>query len=66
MDMDPGSLLEVLEKGRPFLNLLKATHKKGDIQVCTTRIVRKGRGFPWDRRVAIHPMEDGRLEMTEL
>ena len=38
----------------------------GDIEVCTTRIVRGGRGFPWDERVAVHPMQDGRLEISRL
>ena len=37
-----------------------------DIEVCTTRIVRGGRGFPWDERVAIHPMQDGNLEISRL
>ena len=37
-----------------------------DIEVCTTRIVRGGRGFPWDERVAIHPMPDGNLEIKSL
>ena len=37
-----------------------------DVEVCTTRIVRGGRGFPWDERVAIHPMQDGNLEIRRL
>ena len=37
-----------------------------DIEVCTTRIVRGGRGFPWDERVAIHPLPDGKLEIRQL
>ena len=37
-----------------------------DIEVCTTRIVRGGRGFPWNERIAIHPMPDGRLEIRSL
>ena len=37
-----------------------------DIEVCTTRIVRGGRGFPWDARVAVHPMPDGNLEIRQL
>lgn len=37
-----------------------------DIEVCTTRIVRGGRGFPWDERIAIHPLPDGNLEIRRL
>ena len=37
-----------------------------DIEVCTTRILRGGRGFPWDERVAIHPLPDGKLEVRRL
>lgn len=37
-----------------------------DIEVCTTRIVRDGRGFPWNERIAVHPMPDGRLEIKSL
>ena len=37
-----------------------------DIEVCTTRIVRGGHGFPWNERIAIHPMPDGRLEIRSL
>ena len=37
-----------------------------DIEVCTTRIVRGGRGLPWDERIAIHPMPDGSLEINAL
>lgn len=44
----------------------RTTSKASDIEVCTTRIVRSGRGFPWDTRVAVHPMPDGSVEVTEL
>ncbi len=37
-----------------------------DIEVCTTRIVRGGRGFPWDERIAIHPLPDGKVEIRSL
>ena len=37
-----------------------------DIEVCTTRIVRGGRGLPWDERIAIHPLLDGTLEIKRL
>ena len=38
-------------------------HEQGDIAVCTTRIVRSGRGLPWDEQIAIHPLEDGTIHM---
>ena len=34
------------------------------IPVCETRVVRKGKGMPWDGRVAIHPLGDGKIELT--
>ena len=37
-----------------------------DIEVCTTRIVRGGRGFPWDERLAVHPRPDGSIEVIGL
>ncbi len=37
-----------------------------DIEVCTTRMVRGGRGFPWDERIAIHPLPDGKIEIKRL
>ena len=42
------------------------TRDISDIEVCTTRIVRSGRGFPWDERVAVHPMPDGSIEVIGL
>ena len=39
-------------------------YKQGDIPVCTTRIVRSGRGLPWDEQIAIHPLEDGTHNMV--
>ena len=46
-----------------FRRIARAT---SDIEVCTTRIVRSGRGFPWDERVAVHPMPDGSVEVMGL
>lgn len=37
-----------------------------DIPPCTTRIVRSGKGMPWDDRIAIHPLPDGRVEVIDL
>lgn len=37
---------------------------RNDIPVCNTRIMREGRGLPWNRRVALHPLKNGRLEIT--
>lgn len=45
----------------------RTTHANtADIEVCTTRIVRSGRGLPWDERIAIHPLPDGKLEIRLL
>jgi hypothetical protein len=32
--------------------------------VCKTRIIRENRGYIWNRRVAVHPLKDGRLQIT--
>ena len=40
--------------------------KHGDIPVCQTRIVREGRGFPWNKQIAIHPMANGIVEMKAI
>lgn len=39
-------------------------HEQGDIAVCTTRIVRSGRGLPWNEQIAIHPLENGKINMV--
>lgn len=41
-------------------------HGQGDIPVCTTRIVRERHGLPWNERIAIHPLEDGRIHMKRV
>ena len=41
-------------------------YRQGDIPVCNTRIIRAGRGLPWNRRIAIHPLKEGKLEMREI
>ena len=40
--------------------------RRGDLPACQTRIVRSGRGFPWNHQIAIHPRPDGKHEMTAL
>lgn len=40
--------------------------KPGDIPVCQTRVLRGGRGWPWDHRIGIHPRPDGKLEVTKI
>ena len=37
-----------------------------DIQVCETRVMRSGRGMPWDKKIALHPLGDGRFEMEKI
>ena len=37
-----------------------------EIPVCHTRIMRQGRGLPWDYQVGVHPLPDGKLEITPI
>ena len=55
------SLLSAISGGAAVKWFMR--HKQGDIAVCTTRIVRTGRGLPWNERIAIHPLEDGTIHM---
>lgn len=36
------------------------------IPVCNTVIRREGRGFPWNRQIAVHPLDTGRVEFWPL
>lgn len=42
------------------------SNRPGDIPVCRTRIIRGGRGWPWNHRLGIHPLPDGKLEITRI
>jgi hypothetical protein len=62
-----------LESLKAFLGLtggakiLKSVFKTSpDQQVCTTRIVREAKGFPWNDQVGVHPLPDGKLEITRI
>ena len=44
----------------------KVDFSSKDIPICQTKIVRGGRGMPWDKRIALHPMGDGHFEMAKL
>ena len=35
-----------------------------DLPVCHTRIIREGRGFPWNKQVGVHPLKNGHLSIT--
>ena len=70
--MDPGQFGELIEKlkliggtvgGAGALRWLFRFNPK-DIPPCQTRIMRAGVGWPWDKQVALHPLKDGRLEIT--
>jgi hypothetical protein len=37
-----------------------------DIPVCHTRIIREARGFAWNEQVAVHPLKDGKLQITRI
>ena len=39
--------------------VLKELLNTRDIPVCRTRIVRSGKGYPWNGRIALHPQADG-------
>ena len=41
-------------------------HKPNDIPICQTRVIRQGRGWPWNYRLALHPRPDGGLEITRI
>lgn len=36
------------------------------IPVCETRIVREGSGMPWNNRIAIHPLGEGKFSIVAL
>ena len=36
------------------------------IPVCETRVMRGKRGMPWNERIAVHPLQDGKLEITKV
>ena len=47
-----------------FSNVLRwLFHRPKDLPPCNTRIIRRGRGFFWDKQIAIHSLKDGRVEM---
>jgi hypothetical protein len=37
-----------------------------NIPVCNAKIVRGGKGMPWNDRVAVHPLPDGTVEVTSV
>lgn len=45
------------------LNIAIAFSSK-NIPACETRIVREKTGMPWNKRIAIHPLENGNVELT--
>ena len=45
---------------------IKAAFSSKNMPVCETGIVRGGRGMPWDKRIAIHPLGDGTAALTPL
>ena len=40
--------------------------RKGDIPICQTRIMREGAGWPWNHQIGVHPLPDGKLELTRI
>lgn len=45
---------------------LKKVASSQDIPVCNTRVIRGGHGMVWDKKIAVHPLHDGTLEITEV
>jgi len=37
-----------------------------DIPVCHTRVMREGRGWPWNHLIGVHPLDDGHVEISPL
>ena len=46
--------------------LVEIVRAPKDLPVCKTRIIRGGRGFLINRRLAIHPLPDGTLHITPI
>lgn len=40
--------------------------RRGDIPVCQTRILREKHGMPWNKRLAVHPLASGHIEVKAL
>ena len=54
-----GSVLRGVRKLFPITNTR-------DLPVCNTRILREGRGLPWNRRVAVHPTGEGVINVKAI
>ena len=59
-DMEWGALAGLLLKS---VNILA---RKSDISPCHTRIIRSGRGAPWNPQIAIHTTLDGKIELVRI
>ena len=40
--------------------------RPNDIPVCHTRMMSRGRIWPWSHNIAVHPRPDGKLEITKI
>ena len=68
--MDPNKLIEALKslaglfpsKSKRAEFIFK--YKPDDFPPCHTRILREGRGFPWNRQLAGHRLPNGHFELT--
>ena len=59
--MDPSFLTPLASTLRFLFNV-----QPKDIPVCHTRIIHRGRNWPWNHRLGVHPLQDGRLEITHI
>ena len=48
-----------------FENLAVSFSSKG-LPACHTKVIREKVGMPWNKRVAIHPLPDGHVEVTPI
>lgn len=46
--------------------LVKIFRIPRDLPVCQTRVIRGGHGFIVNRQLAIHPLQDGTLNITPI
>jgi hypothetical protein len=59
--------LQALGSGAGGFGFLRSVFKvPADLPVCKTRIVREAHGFPWNEQVGVHPLKDGKLEITRI
>ena len=41
------------------MKAIQAVFRRGDIPICSTRVMPKHRLLPWGQQILVHPREDG-------